>query len=62
MLWSFWQRSQFISRKPTRASHATTVATPVGAEANALSLLLLQLKKPRVTIEEISVRAVGPRA
>ena len=39
-----------------------TVATPVGDEANALSSPLPQLKKPRVTIEESSVRAVGPRA
>ena len=38
-----------------------TVDTPVGDGANALSSPLLP-KKRRVTIEESSVGAVGPRA
>ena len=40
----------------------TTVATPVDAEANALSSPLLLPKKRRVTIEESSVKVDGPRA
>ena len=62
MLLSFWQPFRVMSRRPMKASQGTTVATPVGAEVNARSSPLLQSKKRRVTIEESSVRAVGPRA
>ena len=59
---SFWQRFRVISRRPTRASQNTTVATPEGDGANALSSPLLLPKSTKAITGESSVGVVGPRA
>ena len=61
-LWSFWRRFRVMYRRPMNQSPDTTVATPAGAEANALSSPLPKTTSRRAITGESSEGAVGPRA